>query len=189
VQGATIQTKNIGQPALEAVGGCTLLTNISTAQTSDFMIDTDVSNVSLSGSQTQRAGIYFEGLLPQQDYSAASTWISVPTLSNPLHNNISTISGAPSPTISVGSGTLVGNDNVGRLTLSSSTTTITVTFASPWTNEPVCTATDETTAGDNPIFVTLSPLPPPVTMVTFTAASMTGFGSKDVISYTCAGYE
>ncbi|HTT85606.1 MAG TPA: hypothetical protein VMF67_19180, partial [Rhizomicrobium sp.] len=65
VQGVTIQTKNFGQPALEAVGGCTLLTNISTAQTSDFMIDTDVSNVSLSGSQTQRAGIYFEGLLPQ----------------------------------------------------------------------------------------------------------------------------
>lgn len=61
VQGTTIKVNNPGQPALESVSGCTQLTNVSTNQPNDLMVDAGTGNLLLSGSQFARGGLYFEG--------------------------------------------------------------------------------------------------------------------------------
>lgn len=79
----------------------------------------------------------------------------------------------------------VGNDSVGRVTIgtgSPSTGTLTLTFAVPSVNAPVCTAFDETTAGVNPMKPT-----PITTAVVFTGAE--NFVAGDSIGYQCQRFQ
>ena len=90
-------------------------------------------------------------------------------------------------TTAVGSGSsdcgttpaIAGNDNIGRITVGSSTNggKCTITFANPWTNAPVCSVSDETTA---------TPVHP---VSTTTTMAITGtLTAADKLVYQCAGY-
>ena len=90
------------------------------------------------------------------------------------------------PTVSSGSAncgtspSIAGNDNVGVVTVGSSTngSICTITFANAWTTAPVCMAQDQTTAN------LLYPV------VTTTTVAITGtLTAGDKISYRCFGYQ
>jgi hypothetical protein len=83
------------------------------------------------------------------------------------------------PTLTVGTGTIAGTDDVGRVTLTAgSQTTITITFGTAYTtNIPVCVANDATT-------VLLVQAQPTLTTLVLNAA----FGASDKIGWQCRGY-
>jgi hypothetical protein len=94
------------------------------------------------------------------------------------------------PTVSTGgsdcgtSPSIVGNDNVGFVTVgsSSSGTTCTITFAHAWTTAPVCIAQDNTTE------VTLSAPTTTTTVVIGAPARIGNFADGDQVAYHCIGY-
>ena len=94
--------------------------------------------------------------------------------------------GSTAPTVASGaakcgtSATIAGNDNVGVVTVGTSTNggVCTVTFHSKWTTAPVCLAQDRTTA-----HLLLS-------ATTTSALTISGtLTAADKISYDCAGYQ
>lgn len=86
------------------------------------------------------------------------------------------------PGVVAGTGaTIVGNDSVGRVTVGTTpAATVVLTFASSWTNAPVCFAQDETGA------VTMRTTAASVSAVTFTS-SLT-LTAAAAVSYRCQGY-
>lgn len=88
------------------------------------------------------------------------------------------------PTVVAGtSPSIVGNDNVGRVTVGTSPgTTVEVDFANSWGHAPICTADDETTAAKNPLNVTTVN----TNKVIVTAAAT--LVASDNVSYSCRGY-
>lgn len=90
-----------------------------------------------------------------------------------------TLGAGTAPTLSVGTGTIAGTDEAGRVTLTAgSQTSITVTFGTAYTtNIPICVANDETTA----LVVKATP-----TLTTLVMAA--SFDASDKITWVCRGY-
>ena len=88
--------------------------------------------------------------------------------------------GAPS---SAGN-TVVGNDLVGRVTLGSGGSAVTLIFNQLWTNTPICFAQDETTAAANPLYASIAN----TVYVRFSVTASTNMATGDNISYRCVGY-
>ncbi len=93
------------------------------------------------------------------------------------------------PVVTSGSGdcgtspVIAGNDNVGRVTVGSSSNGghCTVTFNAAWTNKPICTVANET-SGARTVF----PVPTLTTLVITAASTLT---AADSLVYSCAGYQ
>lgn len=88
--------------------------------------------------------------------------------------------GAPSST----GNTVVGNDLVGRVTLGSGGSTVTIIFNQLWANTPICFAQDETTAAANPLYASIAN----TVYVRFSVTASTNMATGDNISYRCLGY-
>ena len=78
---------------------------------------------------------------------------------------------------------VVGHDNVGRVTVGSSTNggKCTITFANAWTTQPVCVVQDETTPAN-----LVHPVYSGVTKLVITASGSLTAG--DTLSYSCTSY-
>lgn len=87
----------------------------------------------------------------------------------------------PIPTLSScgTSPTITGNDNAGTITVGTTATGCTVTFARAWTSAPVCTISNQNMSITSTLGYTIS-----TTALTFSQA--TGF-SSNVVNYICVG--
>ena len=112
--------------------------------------------------------------------NAAGTMTNAMRVDSAQH--IIAMGGAPTCTTCGGSGTVAGNDNVGRVTEGTSPgTTVVLTFATAWvTNAPVCRAVDENSGVPGNV-TTVS-----TTAVTFTFSALT---NADKVSYECRGFQ
>jgi hypothetical protein len=145
-----------------------------TAAVNHWYLGTDATTQSGSN-----AGDNFE-LIGQSD-AGANLW----TNSFVRASGHYVIGGGGTTTVASGSSdcgtspSLAGNDNVGRVTVGSSANggKCTVTFANSWTNAPVCSVADETTANSvRPVATT-------------TTLAITGtLTAADKIVYRCVGY-
>lgn len=85
------------------------------------------------------------------------------------------------PTVSAcgTSPTIAGNDSAGRVTVGTSpATSCTITFAAAWTNAPICSVYDETTA------VLVRPASTTTSVVSFAGS----IAANDNLAYRCVGY-
>lgn len=77
---------------------------------------------------------------------------------------------------------IVGNDDIGRITVGTggTATSCTITFSSAWANAPICMVTDETTSK------LLTPAPTTTSLV---ISAILAFNASDNLSYQCFGYQ
>jgi len=99
---------------------------------------------------------------------------------------------AGTPTLGTDCGTTaaaIGSDTAGKVTIGVPdpllpyTGTCTLTFGTPYTNAPACTAMNETNGGGYP-----APAGTRSTQTTLTLGSTVGWAAGDVISYSCLDY-
>jgi len=138
-----------------------------------------------------RAGtftLWFDGTVIRSGTSAdCTTWPEFGP--NVVKNAHFVVPGTSTPTLGgCGTGaTIAGNDSVGRVTLGSTPGTCVVTFATAWTNAPVCTSYNETQ--HSATFHRNSAVPGPTLGIVVSSSSDANTPAQnDVISYTCAGY-
>jgi len=100
---------------------------------------------------------------------------------NGQHVEFKSTGGSPTLSACGTSPSITGVDAVGRVTVGTApSTTCTLTFATAWTNAPICFGQDETTA------LTMRVSSVSTTAVTFTASGAMTVADK--ISYRCDGY-
>ena len=124
--------------------------------------------------------------ITRSSFTIATSTFVLAGSTNPGTFYIHVESTGAAPTLGSGAGdcgtnpTIVGNDLVGRITVGSGANggVCTMTFVSPWSNAPVCTINDETTA------ILIRPASPTTTTVAFTGVIVAG----DSLSYSCMGF-
>ena len=97
-----------------------------------------------------------------------------------VEGHIQTHGTAPTLTSCGGSPSIVGNDNSFTITVGTTATGCTATFATAWTNAPSCTVTNQSTSITNAMTYTVSTS----AVVVSQAAGLSG----DILNVVCQGY-
>lgn len=178
-----------GQYGAEScVGAFTPATNV--------MIDHNIANKWVTGSQGVYANTAPGGTITNNEaYASSSPAIYATNDSSAMISGNDTGIGhlvfgsTANAAVSSGAGdcgsspAIAGNDNVGRVTVGTSTNggKCTITFAKNWTNAPVCQVFNETSAA-RPVY----PLSMSVSGFVITASAT--ISANDSLSYRCVGY-
>lgn len=110
-----------------------------------------------------------------ETYTIPNVYLATSTLMYGGH----AVAGGPAPTIP--NGTVNGNDNAGRVTVSSSTTSYVLTFGQSWGNAPACFAS--VASGTAAYFSLINAS---TTQATFT--SNTALATTSIFQYHCIGF-
>lgn len=113
--------------------------------------------------------------------ATSTAGVLAPHMKLDTHGQVNLTGTAPGVSACGSSPSIVGNDNVGRVTVGSGgvASSCTITFNATWANAPICIADDEATS----LLVKASAT---TTVLTITAA--TPFTAADTIGYHCVGY-
>jgi hypothetical protein len=160
-----------------------VLANLHGGATGVGYADSSQLSLTLTGNVLQGTQIYFDDpVLTPPTVSCANNIFGTTLCSNLLQHaaaggGLPKLNGAGG-----GSPTISGSDGAGRIVVGSQAgLAITLTFANPWPNTPVCFAQDETTSGSNPVYTA-----PTATKVVFNFhAAPSQF---DHVAYQCTGF-
>lgn len=144
--------------------------------------DSSEVSLTLTGNVLQSTQIYFADLVstPPTVFCANNSFAT--TFCSNLLQNPAAGGGLPNLNGAGGSSTISGSDGAGWIVAGLHPgTVITLIFAHPWANTPVCFAQDETTRGSNPIYAA-----PTTTQVVFNFTTAASQG--DQIAYQCTGF-